>query len=261
MVVFTHLIIFSPAEAVWAKGAILSDSWFILLSQAFLTPIINYINAPYCLKKFRQNSLRKKIQNGTCKDKMQEETQILFEKHEFDPSFAYAQMASTVFTAFFFQPLLPLGSASALLGLVLNYYAYKKMLLKDSKKPVMVSDDIAEVTLYLLSCAPFVYGVISTYQLSSTIFDRMLRSKVEGTSTAMLVLGIIGIIYPFYLLFLNTFKDCCNKQGQTQEQNYTIDYDDFRIRFSNEFDRANPITKDDALIDYFNFMKSSLLMI
>ena len=88
----------------------------------------------------------------------------------------------------------------------------------------------------------------------------MLRSKVEGTSTAMLVLGIISIIYPFYLLFLNTFKDCCNKAERTQEQNYTVDYDEFRIRFSNEFDRANPMTKEEALADYFNFMKGSLQM-
>ena len=88
----------------------------------------------------------------------------------------------------------------------------------------------------------------------------MLRGKAEGLSVAMLVLGIISIIYPFYLLFLNTFKDCCNKDAKLQEQNYTVDYDEMRIKFTNEYDRANPITKEDALKDYFMFMQSNLML-
>lgn len=118
------------------------------------------INLPSCLNKYKQNSLKKRIENHTATDKTQEDAQLIFEKRDFDPSFAYAAVANLVFTAFFFQPILPLGAACALVGLVLTYYAYKKMLLRDSKRPVMVSDDIAEVTLYLLNAAPFVYGVI-----------------------------------------------------------------------------------------------------
>ena len=137
----------------------LSDSWFILLSQAFVGPIIAMINFPACVKKFQLTRLKKRITNKTATDITQEEAQLAFEKAEFDPSFAYAAVANCIFTAFFFQPILPLGAACALVGLVLTYYAYKKMLLRDSKRPVMVSDDIAEVTLYLLNAAPFVYGV------------------------------------------------------------------------------------------------------
>lgn len=44
-----------------------------------------------------------------------------------------------------------------------------------------------------------------------------------------------------------------------QEQNYTVDYDEIRIRFPNEFDRANPVTKEDALKEYFMFMQCRLI--
>jgi hypothetical protein len=125
--------------------------------------MIKFMNPLSCLKSSKMNSLKKRMQNNTAMDITQEQAQQVFEKQEFDPSFAYAAVANTVFTAFFFQPILPLGSASALVGLVLTYYAYKKMLLRDSKRPVMVSDDIAEVTLYLLNAAPFVYGVVPCY--------------------------------------------------------------------------------------------------
>ena len=86
----------------------------------------------------------------------------------------------------------------------------------------------------------------------------MLRGKAEALSVVMLVLGSISIIYPFYLLFLNTFKDCCNKDAKAQEQNYVVDYDEIRIRFTNEYDRANPLTKEAALKDYFQFMQCKL---
>ena len=142
----------------------MSDSWFILISQAIVHPLLAFINLPACFRKYKMQNLRKKLSTTGATDVTQEDTQQIFEKHDFDPSFAYAALANCIFTAFFFQPILPLGALTSLVGLVLTYYAYKKMLLRDSKRPVMVSDDIAEVTLYLLNAAPFVYGVIFTLQ-------------------------------------------------------------------------------------------------
>ena len=103
--------------------------------------------------------INRQITQKNSKDYDQKKVHTAFEKSEFDPAFAYAAIVNYILTCIFFQPILPLGAASALVGLVLTYYAYKKMLLRDSKRPVMVSDDIAEVTLYLLNAAPFVYGV------------------------------------------------------------------------------------------------------
>lgn len=138
----------------------MNDSFFILLSQAVLRPLLNFLNFGDLLKSFKRNRLRSNIKEGKANHVTQEDTQLIFEKGEFDPSFAYAELASLIFTAFFFQPILPIGAVTSFVGLFLTYYAYKKKLVKDSKKPVMVSDDIAEVTLYLLNCAPFVYGVL-----------------------------------------------------------------------------------------------------
>lgn len=75
----------------------------------------------------------------------------------------------------------------------------------------------------------------------------------------ILVLGIISIFYPLYLLLLNSFTSCF-KGNKVTEQNYMVDYDDLRTRFSNEYDRANPLTKDEALAEYFNFMKCKLAL-
>lgn len=107
----------------------------------------------------KRKSLESKLKAGESTGMTQEELQQIFQLGEFDPSFAYSAFAKIVLTTLFFQPILPIGTPLALVGLFLTYYAFKKKLLRDSRSPVMVSDDIAEVTLYLLNCVPFVYGV------------------------------------------------------------------------------------------------------
>ncbi len=111
------------------------------------------------LTGMKRKSLAEKLRNNQATNLTQEELQQAFQLGEFDPAYAYSTFAKIIFTTLFFQPILPLGTALAVIGLVLTYYAFKKKLLRDSRSPVMVSDDIAEVTLYLLNCVPFAYGV------------------------------------------------------------------------------------------------------
>ena len=238
-------------------GAILSDSWFILLSQAFVGPIINMMNIPGCINKYKRSSLTGKIKEGKANAYTQEDAQLIFEKSEFDPSFAYAALANIVFTAFFFQPILPLGAASALVGLVLTYYAYKKMLLRDSKRPVLISKEIPLITLYLLNLTPLCYGVNLIDQISSAIFDKILTDDITNYSWSILAIGMISVFLPLYLLIYDLLG-ICRKANKvlSKEQNYDEDYDNIRTKFMNEYDRANPITKDQALKEYLHYMAS-----
>ena len=169
MVVLIHSMVFKPVQAIYSKGtlrspgALLGDVWFILISQATLGPLLLLLN-PYSLfRAYSRRALAEKIRSGAAQQVIQEETQKAFEKEDFDPSFAYASICNMLFTMVFFQPLLPIGSIFCLLSLGLSYYAYKKKLLRDSKRPVMVTDDIAEVTLYLLNFLPFVSGVAAAH--------------------------------------------------------------------------------------------------
>lgn len=62
---------------------------------------------------------------------------------------------------------------------------------------------------------------------------------------------------PLYLVIYDLFVYCRkHNKVESKEQNYDVDYDDMRTKFMNEYDRANPITKDLAFNDYFNFIKS-----
>jgi hypothetical protein len=159
IIVLIHMIIFSPDAAIYAKGALLSDAWFILISQATLTPLLTFFDLSFMWTKYKVAGLLTKIQNNQVKTMTQEEAHKQLEYSDFDPSLAYTAFANVVLTMFFFQPILPICGATGLFALIMLYYAYKKKLLRDSKRPVMVTDNIAEVTLYLLNLGPFVNGV------------------------------------------------------------------------------------------------------
>ena len=110
----------------------------------------------------------------------QAETQELFEGLNFNPSKAYSDFCLLYLTMVIFQPVLPMGALTGFVALVLTYYAYKKMLLRDSKRPVMVSKDIPLITLYLLNLAPLCYGVIS----ANTRCPRPSSTRYSATASA-----------------------------------------------------------------------------
>ena len=140
----------------------MTDAWFILLYQSLVSPLLIYFDYQKIIKILKRWWLRYQIRNNRNKvTTTQEEAKILFEDPIFDPAFAYSNFCLLYMTMVIFQPVLPLGAITGLVGLVLTYYAYKKMLLRDSKRPVMVSKDIPIITLYLLNTTPLCYGVVT----------------------------------------------------------------------------------------------------
>lgn len=68
---------------------------------------------------------------------------------------------------------------------------------------------------------------------------------------------MVFVFVPLYLFIYDLLTYCRkSKQVHSKEQNYEVDYDEIRTKFTNEYDRSNPVTKDQALKEYFNFIKS-----
>ena len=151
-----------------------------------------YFDYSIMLKRIRRWWLRRQIRvNPKGVNTTQEEAQKLFENAIFDPAWAYSNFCLLYITMVIFQPILPMGGLTGLVALILTYFAYKKMLLRDSKRPVMISKDIPLITLYMLNMTPLCYGVKSHYQISSAIFDQILTQSVTKYSWSIMLIGII----------------------------------------------------------------------
>jgi len=95
-------------------------------------------------------------------------------------------------------------------------------------------------------------------KIASTIFDKILTKSITIYSWSILSIGIFSVFVPLYLVIYDLFVFCKRQNKvESKEQNYDVDYDDMRTKFMNEYDRANPITKDLAFKDYFSFIKST----
>ena len=264
LVIIAHVIVYKPRQAIYGKGrlcsagALLTDAWFILLYQAVATPFLTFFDYRKIIKIVRRWWLKRQILNHPKRVTVtQEEAQALFEDPSFNPSLAYGHFCLLYITMVFFQPILPMGAVTGLVALVLTYYAYKKMLLRDSKRPVLISKEIPLITLYLLNLTPLCYGVNLIDQISSAIFDKILTDDITNYSWSILAIGMISVFLPLYLLIYDLLS-ICRKANKvlSKEQNYDEDYDNIRTKFMNEYDRANPITKDQALKEYLHYMAS-----
>lgn len=159
LIVIIHLILFYPNVPLWAKGGLMNDAWFILLSQIVVTPVLNVFNIWYFLALWRQSKLRKSVENGTAEDLTQIEAHTIYELPVWDPAFGYADIVKDIMTCIFFQPLLPISGFMGVVSIFLMYWSQKYRFLFMSVRPMTISTHIAKTVLHLLSFGPLVYGV------------------------------------------------------------------------------------------------------
>lgn len=95
-------------------------------------------------------------------------------------------------------------------------------------------------------------------QVSSAIFDKILKGQITAYAWTILSIGMLSVFIPLHLLIYDVLVCTCKlKHSQMDEQHIDEDYDDMRTKFLNEYDRSNPVTKDQALAEYFQFIKSN----
>lgn len=252
-----------PDVPVWGKGAILNDAWFIMLFQVFVNPLVNTLNPWYFMYILRKNSVLKKVKEAEGQKDMSQEDKEAFpfnqnEAHTkvempiWDPAFSFAGLVNGFYTLTFFQPLLPVSSMMGFFAFTFIYWSHKHRLLRMSTKPFNLSDSIAMTSYYLISLAVMIYGI------SSMIFDKFNYDKLTIPSIVIFAIGGSSMLFPYYRIFgaCASKMDCYSGNKNVQEKNLDSEYKHFRTYFLTEYDRANPITSQEAMQDYMNFLMS-----
>lgn len=148
-----------PEYPIYAKGGLMNDAWFILLSQVTVNPLSNTFYIWYYLKLYYQRSLRKKVENFEAEFITQSDAHTTMELTEWDPSWTHAGAIKDILTCIFFQPIFPLSGLIGMIAFFLMFWSQKYRLLRLSKRPVTISTNIADISLFLISLGPLVYGV------------------------------------------------------------------------------------------------------
>lgn len=251
IIVIVHLLIMHPEKPIYAKGGLMIDAWYILISQVVVTPLFQLFSPAKYMKYMFQCLLKRKVANGQAGTTTQADAHLTFEKPIFDPAFAHSTVAKIWCDLLFFQPLFPLSSGLALAAILFIYWTMKHRFLFSSVRPVTISGQIHSICLHLISLSPLVFGI------SSMIFDKMLRDKIELSSIVIFAVGCLFFLVPVHQLMRPLFKCFMFTADSAEEANFTVPYTKMRPKFFTEYDRSNPITKAAALKQYFAFMKNA----
>jgi hypothetical protein len=82
------------------------------------------------------------------------------------------------------------------------------------------------------------------------VFDIIVFSEVSVYSWIILALGVLNYVLGFHYLIMRIAR----MKNKPLEQNNT-EYEKERVKFLNEYDRANPVTQGPALVNYLKFLQ------
>lgn len=160
----------------------------------------------------------------------------------------FANTANLFLTAVFFHPILPISIPIAFVGFIFSYWVDKYLLLRRHARPEQMSGLMAKSIANLLPFFAFLWS------LNLLLFNRTLYSEYyDHDPRIKLVVPyvIIGLTTAFILLPVRTFINSCSKDDAADSTNYK--YDDFYLKFPTDYERENPVTKNEAFIKMIEY--------
>ena len=224
-----------------------SDGYEILISNmlmkflvnAIVTPGMWTLNVGYYIKQI-------KIFYMTNKEEIDISQKELNELYEYPPmnvSAKYSYIAKTILMSFFYIPIFPLGIVISLLGFIFGYWLEKYNFSNRYKMPEMLNRQITEFYTNYFVLVFFVYG-IADYIFLYDSQDNKIWPLVN-----IIIFGVL-IIFPYHQML--TFDYLKFEESQIYEK----DYDEKYTEFTNDYERANPMTEKEGKLRFLEAKKA-----
>ena len=222
---------------------LISNMLMKFLVNAFVTPIMWTLSVNYYLKKI-QICLYDKKKLGS---KTQKELNALYELPPMNVSAKYSYISKTLLMSFLYIPIFPLGVVISFLGFSIAYWLEKINFAHYYKKPEMLNKQICEFYVSYFVVVLFAYGV-GDYLFLSDAYDTKIWSLLN-----IIVFGVL-IIIPYHQLLSRDYINI------NESEIYKKTYDDAYVQFNNDYERANPMTKQEGDIRFETAKKNKGLI-
>jgi len=232
----------------YGVGGLLEAMFFVFITNAFSTPLMNFFDPFYYLKLFQRWRALRNQENSRM---TQKEAQVLFEDPQVDMSYKYALLIKTMLLTAFYAPAIPISIILAVVGLVFVYWVDKYILLRRSALPFSLGSELTESMLEYLEWMTFMYAVgnlLIVYSLEDSTDHLAFRTVPKFWVWATLIVSILHIFLPMDLINqkLLILKD---------EVTENLTYDKARFEFYTDYDIENPITRERGLRDFRRALK------
>lgn len=219
----------------WTGDDFVSQVYYLFIFNTFLPPITALLNPLYLYKLYR----RKRLLDDPKTSKLtQHRANSLFEGPEFDISLNYVRIQKTFILTGYFAALLPITIPISIIALAAQYYLDKYLLLRRCIRPRTLGSLLGVNMLYYLRIFLFAFtlGLSSAFGGSVDLGFDIQLSSLTGLTFLVIMIPQYGVKY---------YKN----SAELDDANY----DDEKMHFVTDYDRVNPLTQDEALI---NWMKS-----
>ena len=184
--------IIKPNKEKWFRqNGLANDALLIVATMNIITPTINLIGFSNLYKKLR---IKLEVWKGKKSKMTQKEANKLYEGLEFDQPFLYATTMTTFFITCFFTPLIPMLPIISIIGLIYKYYVDKYLLLRRSKLPQEMAEQMAMAFSNLIPIGIFFYA------LGQFIFVTDLSNGGNKLPHLALWFSVLSLIIPVRLL-------------------------------------------------------------
>lgn len=212
---------------------------FMVLSL-FTNFLANLFDFGFWWRKFKVYRFEKKIERKEIV--FQCELNKCYEKKEFDVAEMYYLTFKASSIALFFQTIIPIGTLLAILELFFNYWIFKFLFVKKSKKPKYLGFQFTVHSLRYFEVMIFFMG------LGYFVFDILILNEVTKTSVGLIFISAFEfLILSTENILLLIWKD----EGKIKKPHYDV----VRKFFCSEYDRLNPITQRGAYLEWLDYLK------
>ena len=223
---------------------LITNMFFIFLTNSFLNPILWAINIQLIIKKIRIYFIeRKKIPNS-MHFKTQKELNDLYEYPDMDIASKYSYISMTLLMTMFYLPIFPLGVLFSLVGFLLTYFVEKYNFIHGYKRPEMLNEKLGEFHFN------FFISIIVSYGIGNYFFTKGLFLKDSWPFIIIIIFCILSII-PYtkpITYYFNSNKDFDDVNSKP--------INDIYFSFFNDYQRQNPFTKKEGMYFYIHELKN-----
>lgn len=208
-------------------GGLVTEATYLLISNAFISPMIYLLSPTICLHKLRMKKVEKAVFIS------QSEANKMFENPPVDIAQRYANVGKTILLTFCYGPLVPSGFLLSFVGLILEYWVSKYLLLRRHSWPQRLSGDLSALMIQILPWGVLLYAIMNYIYMAKLSFEN------SGLAFFWMIAVIGYVAFP-----LESLICCCRKNDVSiwEREHFKEKYEDIAETFIDDFDRANPVT-------------------
>lgn len=214
----------------FVPGGLATDATYIIISNAFISPLIYYFSPMVCIHKLKM----KKVEKSTYIS--QHDANLMVENPAVDMAQRYANINKTVLLTFCYAPLVPLAFIFGAIAVFNEYWVFKYLLLRRHTWPKKLSGDLAKTMFNIIPLSILLYAIMNY------VYMNYLNSANSQPAFVWMLVMIGYNVLP--LEILTTF--CIKKDVTIWETTSPEKYEDVALTFVEDYDKLNPITSSEG---------------